>query len=77
MQLRNWSEIYKHYSTWIAVAIIVLNIMIGVFGLIPLDYVTTINAILGALVIAAKKIKQGLDDINAAIGSEETKNDNH
>lgn len=73
MQLRNWSEIYKHYSTWIAVAIIVLNIMIGVFGLIPLDYVTTINAILGALVIAAKKIKQGLDDINAAIGSEETK----
>ena len=73
MQLRNWSEIYKHYSTWIAVAIIVLNIMIGVFGLIPLDYVTTINAVLGALVIAAKKIKQGLDDINAAIGSEETK----
>ena len=73
MQLRNWSEIYKHYSTWIAVAIIVLNIMIGVFGLIPLDYVTTINAILGALVIAAKKIKQGLDDINATIGSEETK----
>ena len=73
MQLRNWSEIYKHYSMWIAVAIIVLNIMIGVFGLIPLDYVTTINAILGALVIAAKKIKQGLDDINATIGSDETK----
>ena len=70
MQLRNWSEIYKHYSTWVAVAIIVLNIMIGVFGLIPLDYVTTINAVLGALVIAAKKIKQGLDDINAILEEE-------
>ena len=44
--------------------------MIGVFGLIPLDYVTTINAILGALVIAAKKIKQGLDDINAILEEE-------
>ena len=73
MQLRNWSEIYKHYSTWIAVIIIVLNLTIAIFGLIPLDYVTTINAILGALVIAAKKIKQGLDDINAIIGSDETK----
>ena len=64
MQLRNWSEIYKHYSTWVSIIIIVLNVLLTIFGVIPLSWVAPINTVLGTLVIVAKSIKQGLDNIN-------------
>lgn len=64
MQLRNWSEIYKHYSTWVSIIIIVLNVLLTIFGVIPLSWVAPINTVLGTLVLVAKSIKQGLDDIN-------------
>lgn len=64
MQLRSWSEIYKHYSTWVAITIIVLNLLILIFGLIPLAWVTPINAVLGTLVVVAKAIKQSIDNVN-------------
>ena len=64
MQLRNWSEIYKHYSTWVALGIIFLNLLVLVFGLIPLAWVAPINTILGSLVVVAKAIKQSLDSAN-------------
>lgn len=71
MQLRNWSEFYKHYSTWVALAIIALNLLVLIFGLIPLYWVAPINTVLGALVVVAKAIKQSLDSANAIL--EETK----
>ena len=64
MQLRNWSEFYKHYSTWVALGIIFLNLLVLVFGLIPLAWVAPINTILGSLVVVAKAIKQSLDSAN-------------
>lgn len=64
MQLRNWSEIYKHYSTWVSIIIIVLNVLLTIFSVIPLSWVAPINTVLGTLVLVAKSIKQGLDDIN-------------
>ena len=64
MQLRNWSEIYKHYSTWVALGIIFLNLLVLIFGLIPLAWVAPINTILGSLVVVAKAIKQSLDSAN-------------
>ena len=71
MQLRNWSEFYKHYSTWVAIIIIVLNLLVLIFGLIPLALVAPINTVLGSLVVIAKAIKQSLDSANTII--EETK----
>lgn len=70
MQLRNWSEIYKHYSTWIALVIIFLNLLVLVFGLIPLTWVAPINTVLGSLVVVAKAIKQSLDSVNAILEEE-------
>lgn len=67
MQLRNWSEIYKHYSTWVALVIIFLNLLVLVFGLIPLAWVAPINTVLGSLVVVAKAIKQSLDSANAIL----------
>lgn len=67
MQLRNWSEIYKHYSTWVAISIIVLNLLVLIFGLIPITWVAPINTILGSLVVVAKAIKQGLDEANTLL----------
>ena len=64
MQLRSWSEFYKHYSTWVAISIIVLNLLVLIFGLIPLAWVAPINTILGSLVVVAKAIKQSLDSAN-------------
>lgn len=64
MQLRNWSEFYKHYSTWVALVIIFLNLLVLIFGLIPLAWVAPINTILGSLVVVAKAIKQSLDSAN-------------
>lgn len=64
MQLRNWSEFYKHYSTWVAIIIIVLNVLLTIFGVIPLAWVAPINTALGTLILVAKSIKQGLDNIN-------------
>ena len=64
MQLRSWSEIYKHYSTWVALIIIFLNLLVLIFGLIPLAWVAPINTILGSLVVVAKAIKQSLDSAN-------------
>ena len=71
MQLRNWSEFYKHYSTWVAIIIIVLNVLLTIFGVIPLAWVAPINTVLGSLVVIAKAIKQSLDSANTII--EETK----
>ena len=71
MQLRNWSEFYKHYSTWVAISIIVLNLLILIFGVIPLSWVTPINAVLGTLVVVAKAIKQSIDNVNVLL--EDTK----
>jgi hypothetical protein len=71
VQLRNWSEFYKHYSTWVALGIIFLNLLVLIFGLIPLAWVAPINTILGSLVVVAKAIKQSLDSANAIL--EETK----
>lgn len=67
MQLRNWSEFYKHYSTWVAISIIVLNLLVLIFGLIPITWVAPINTILGSLVVMAKAIKQGLDEANTLL----------
>lgn len=67
MQLRNWSEFYKHYSTWVAISIIVLNLLVLIFGLIPITWVAPINTILGSLVVVAKAIKQGLDEANTLL----------
>lgn len=67
MQLRNWSEFYKHYSTWVAISIIVLNLLVLIFGLIPITWVAPINTILGSLVVVAKSIKQGLDEANTLL----------
>ena len=64
MQLRSWSEFYKHYSTWVALVIIFLNLLVLIFGLIPLAWVAPINTILGSLVVVAKAIKQSLDSAN-------------
>lgn len=64
MQLRNWSEFYKHYSTWVALVIIFLNLLVLIFGLIPLAWVAPLNTILGSLVVVAKAIKQSLDSAN-------------
>ena len=64
MQLRSWSEFYKHYSTWVALGIIFLNLLVLIFGLIPLAWVAPINTILGSLVVVAKAIKQSLDSAN-------------
>ena len=64
MQLRSWSEFYKHYSTWVALVIIFLNLLVLIFGLIPLTWVAPINTILGSLVVVAKAIKQSLDSAN-------------
>ena len=71
MQLRNWSEFYKHYSTWVALSIVVLNLLVLIFGLIALAWVAPINTILGSLVVVAKAVKQSLDSANAIL--EETK----
>ena len=70
MQLRNWSEFYKHYSTWVALVIIFLNLLVLVFGLIPLTWVAPINTVLGSLVVVAKAIKQSLDSVNAILEEE-------
>lgn len=67
MQLRSWSEFYKHYSTWVAISIIVLNLLVLIFGLIPITWVAPINTILGSLVVVAKAIKQGLDEANTLL----------
>ena len=67
MQLRSWSEFYKHYSTWAAISIIVLNLLVLIFGLIPITWVAPINTILGSLVVVAKAIKQGLDEANTLL----------
>lgn len=67
MQLRNWSEFYKHYSTWVAISIIVLNLLVLIFGLIPITWVAPINTILGSLVVVAKAIKQGMEDVNVLL----------
>ena len=67
MQLRSWSEFYKHYSTWVAITIIVLNLLVLIFGLIPITWVAPINTILGSLVVVAKAIKQGLDEANTLL----------
>lgn len=67
MQLRNWSEFYKHYSTWVALGIIFLNLLVLIFGLIPLAWVAPINTILGSLVVIAKAIKQSLDSANVLL----------
>lgn len=67
MQLRSWSEIYRHYSTWVAISIIVLNLLVLIFGLIPITWVAPINTILGSLVVVAKAIKQGLDEANTLL----------
>ena len=71
MQLRNWSELYKHYSTWVALGVVFLNLLVLIFGLIPLAWVAPINTILGSLVVIAKAVKQSLDSANTII--EETK----
>ena len=71
MQLRNWSEIYKHYSLWLAIAIIVLNAILTITTGIPVEWITTINTILGIAIVVAKKLKQSLDTINSVI--EDTK----
>lgn len=67
MQLRSWSEIYKHYSTWLAIALIVLNAILTVTTGIPVEWVTTINTILGVAIVVAKKLKQSLDTVDAVI----------
>ena len=67
MQLRNWSEFYKHYSTWVALCIVVLNLLVLIFGLIPLAWIAPINTILGSLVVIAKAIKQSLDSANEVL----------
>ena len=67
MQLRSWSEIYKHYSTWISISIVIFNVLVYVFGTINAPWVVPINAALGALVLIAKKIKQGMEDVNVIL----------
>ena len=67
MQLRSWSEIYKHYSLWLAIALIVLNAILTVTTGIPVEWVTTINTILGVAIVVAKKLKQSLDTVDAVI----------
>lgn len=67
MLLRNWSEFYKHYSTWVAISIIVLNLLVLIFGLIPITWVAPINTILGSLVVVAKAVKQSLDEANTLL----------
>lgn len=71
MQLRSWSEIYKHYSLWLAITIIILNAILTITTGIPVEWITTINTILGIAIVVAKKLKQSLDTINSVI--EDTK----
>ena len=70
MQIRSWSEFYKHYSTWVALVIIALNLLVLIFGLIPLAWVAPINTVLGSLVVIAKAIKQSLDSANVILEEE-------
>lgn len=67
MQLRNWSEIYKHYSLWLAIAIIILNAILTITTGIPVEWVTTINTVLGVAIVVAKKLKQSLDTVDSVV----------
>ena len=67
MQFNDWKDIYKHYSTWIAIAIIALNVILTITTGIPVEWLSSISTILGVLIIVAKKIKQGLDTANIVI----------